>query len=227
MMAGPSGTFVGHLIPGVVFTIWGLWWLWEVAGSGRVRQPGEAVERTLFPPTVKILAVLIALPLELPNSGWQPMDWVMGWHHITGYLGFGLSGVVDLLARRGLVSSRATYFALAGAAINGAVLFYGHGNAPGVEGTAHNLLMLMFFAVAAFTVLELAVPSWNLEWFRIGSMIGLGAWLSITAWILFRSGWDMSDHVREGHVWLRFSWMTMTVAVVTTAGSIRARRLAS
>lgn len=221
MTAGPSGTFVGHLAPGIVFTIWGLWWMWELVASGRPRRPGEPVERTLFPPALKILAVLVALPLELPNSGWRPMDWVMGWHHITGYMGFALSGLVDIAARRGALSHRATYFALAGAAVNGAVLFYGHGNAPGVEGTAHNILMLMFISVAVFSLLEIAAPSWPFEWFRIGSMIGLGLWLSITAWILFRSGWDMHDHVRVGHVWLRFSWMIMVVATITTVASTR------
>lgn len=223
-MGGPSGTFIGHLSPGIVFTLWGLWWLWEALSSGRPHSANEPVERTLFPPIMKLLAVAVALPLELPNAGWRPMDWVMGWHHITGYIGFGLSGLVDLAARRGLVSARATYFALAGAALNGAILFYGHGNSPGVEGSAHNILMMMFFAVAAFTLLDVIAPSWTLSWFRIGSMIGLGAWLSIIAWILFQSGWDLHDHAREGHVWLRFSWMVMTIATITTLASIRVKR---
>lgn len=224
-MGGPSGTFIGHLIPGIVFTVWGLWWLWELVGSGRPRSPDEPVERTLIPPGFKILAVVIALPLELPNAGWEPMDWVMGWHHITGYMAFALSGLVDLAARRGLVSARATYLGLAGAAFIGAILFYGHGNDPGVEGTAHSILMMMFFAVGIFSILETAAPTWRFEWFRIASMIGLGAWLTTTAWILFRSGWDLSDHVRDGHVWLRFSWIIMAVATVTTLASIRMRRI--
>lgn len=223
MMAGPSGTFVGHLVPGIAFMIWGLWWLWELSMKGAPRRPDEPVERTLFPPALKIAAVIVAVPLELPNAGWRPMDWVMGWHHITGYLGFGLSGLVDLAARRGLLDYRATYFALAGAAFNGAILFYGHGNAPGVEGAAHNILMIMFFAVGIFGILEIAAPSWGLEWFRIGSMIVLGGWLALTAWMLFRSGWDLQSHAREGHVWLRFSWLVMAVATLTTLASIRSR----
>ena len=224
MMPGPSGTFIGHLIPGILFAIWGLWWLWELVGTGRAREVGEPVERTLALPTLKILAVFIASPLEMPNAGWRPMDWVMGWHHITGYIGFGLCGLVDLAARRGLLSARATHIALAGAVFNGAILFYGHQNTPGVEGTAHDILMTMFVSVGVFGLLEIAAPSWRLEWFRIGSMIGLGAWLSITAWILFRSGWDMQDHARVGHVWLRFCWMIMPVATITTLASILARR---
>lgn len=223
MMGGPSGTFVGHLVPGVVFTLWGLWWLWEIAVRGPARRPHEPVERTLFPPGLKIIAFVVALPLELPNAGWEPMDWVMGWHHITGYLGFALCGLVDLAARKGWLSHRATYFALAGAAFNGAILFYGHGNAPGVEGSAHNILMMLFFAVGIFALLEVAAPSWPLEWFRIGSMIALGLWLSLTAWMLFRSGWDLQDHAREGHVWLRLSWMIMGVATLTTVASARGR----
>lgn len=223
-MAGPSGTFIGHLIPGIVFTAWGLWWLWELVGSGRAREVGEPVERTLFPTTVKILALLIAIPVEIPNAGWRPMDWVMGWHHITVYIGFALSGLVDLAARRRLLSARATHIALSGAVFSGAILFYGHGNAPGVESTSHDILTMMFVSVGVFSLLESAAPSWRLEWFRIGSMIGLGVWLSITAWILFRSGWDMQDHVRAGHVWLRFAWMIMTVATITTLASILVHR---
>ena len=224
VVGGASGTFIGHLIPGVVFTIWGLWWLWELVGSGRAREPGEPVERTIFPTSLKITAFLVALPLELPNSGWEPMDWIMGWHHITGYMGFALSGVVDLAARRGLLSHRATYLALAAACFNGALLFYGHGNEPGVEGVAHTILMMMFISVGVFLILEVALPEWRLEWFRIGAMIGLGGWLTLSSWILFQSGWDLGDHAREGHVWLRLSWMLMAIATVTTMASIRVRR---
>lgn len=222
MMAGPSGTFVGHLIPGIAFTIWGLWWLAESLLTPRV--PGEAVERSIVPSSLKIIAVVIALPLEMPNSGWDPMDWVMGWHHITGYAAIALSGVVDFAARRGRLTKEATYPALAAAMFVGAILFFGHGNAPGVEGTAHSILTLSFVSVGIFAIVEAALPGRGLEWFRTGAMIALGCWLSITAWILFRSGWDMADHAREGQVWLALVWMLMVVAIgVTTAKALRTR----
>lgn len=227
MMAGATGSFPGHLAPGLAFVFWGLWWLGELVRWGPPDVAREPVERTLVPPGLKILAVLVATPLEMPNAGWLPADWVMGWHHITAYAGLGLSAVVDLLARRGVFSPRATYLALAGAMANAAILFVGHGNAPGVEGAVHSILTTIFFAVSAFAVLEVVAPSWGLAWFRVGSMILLGAWLSLAGWILFRSGWDLHDHVREGHVWLRFSWLAMGVAVLTALASVRSRRRGS
>lgn len=224
LISGPSGSFAGHLLPGLAFATWGLWWLWEIAGSRRPRESGEPLERSLLPPVAKILAVMVALPLEMPNAGWLAMDWVMGWHHITGYLGFGLSGLVDLAARRRLLSSRATHIALAAACFNAAILFYGHQSVAGVESVAHEVLLMLFVGVGVFSLLEIAAPSWRFEWFRIGSMIALGAWEVITGWILFRSGWDLQDHVREAHVWLRLSWMIIAVAIITTLVSMGAGR---
>lgn len=215
--AVPSGTFIGHLLPGIAFVLWGLWWLFENVRAGAPETRTTPVERTIFPPLVKILLAPTALFLEMPNSGWEPMDAVMGWHHATGYIGFGLSGVVDLLARRGLLGPRATRIALAAASFNAAVLFFGHGNGPGVEAVAHNLLMLTFTSVGVFALLEAAAPSWPFAWFRIGAMLSVGGWLTVTAWVLFRSGWSLDDHVREGWVYVSFSWMVMCVATAVTA----------
>ena len=58
MMAGPSGTFVGRLAPGIVFTIWDLSWLWELVRSDRPRGVADPVERTLFTASLKIVAAL-------------------------------------------------------------------------------------------------------------------------------------------------------------------------
>lgn len=215
----PSGTFIGHLLPGIAFMIWGAWWLFELLRDG-APDAGAPVERSLFPPVVKMLLVPAAVFLEMPNSGWEPMDAVMGWHHSTGYIGFGLSGIVDVLARRGILSARASYLALAAAAFNASVLFYGHGNSAGVESIMHNLLMLTFMSVGVFALLETAVPSWPFAWFRAGSMLALGGWLTLTAWILFRSGWDLADHVREGWAYVSYSWLVMGVATLVTTVSL-------
>lgn len=219
MMGGPSGTFFGHFGPGLVFIALGLWWIIEMSLNG-ARKDNDPIERTIFLPIIKICALFVGGFFEIPNSSWYPMDWVMGWHHTTVYMAFALSGVVDLLARREILSQRATHFAFAGASLIGALLFYGHGIGPGVEGICHTIVMILFFIVGLFTLLEVIKPSWNLEWFRFGAMISLGVWFCITAWLLYLSGWDLYDHVREAQVWLLFSWMTIAVATITTFSSI-------
>lgn len=223
MMAGPSGTFTGHFGPGIVFIFLALWWIFDIMYKG-LRKPGSALERSLFIPTLKIVGLFVGGFLEIPNSGWYPMDWVMGWHHTTVYMAFALSGVVDILARKDILTARATYLAFAGASFIGGLLFLGHGIGPGVEGTCHSIVMILFFSVSIFTVLEVVCPDWNFEWFRIASKLGLGTWFCITAWAIFRSGWDLHDHVKEAHVWLLFSWMILGVATFTTFASILANK---
>ncbi len=223
MMAGPSGTFIGHFGPGIVFFLVAIWWLIDIFINGS-RKPGEPLERTLHITILKFSALVVGGFLEMPDSSWYPMDWVMGWHHITVYMAFALSGVVDILARKGILTSRATYLAFAGACFIGGLLFLGHGIGPGVEGTCHVLVMVLFFSVSTFTVLEVVFPDWNFEWFRIATKLSLGVWFCITAWALFRSGWDLHDHVKEAHVWLLFSWMVLAVATFTTFTFILASR---
>jgi len=219
MMGGPSGTFIGHFGPGLVFIVLGLWWIIEMSLNG-ARKENDPIERTIYLPLIKIFALFVGGFFEIPNSTWFPMDWVMGWHHTTVYMAFALSGVVDLLARKEILSQRTTYVAFAGACLIGALLFFGHGIGPGVEGTCHTIVMLLFFIVGLFTIIEAIKPSWNLEWFRFGAMISLGVWFCITAWLLYLSGWDLYDHVREAQVWLLFSWMILAVTTLTTFSSI-------
>ena len=200
-------------------------WLHEAIQAADTDRTGRALEQTLTMPVVKILAVLIWIP-GMPHSGWEPMHIVMGWLHLTGYVAFGLSGVVDISARHGKIGSRATYFALAGASLINALLFWVHGAPPDVEGTAHLLLILMFVSVAMFALLEATHPNSSASWFRIGSMIGLGIWMIITGWIVDGSGWASHDHVRVAQVWLIFAWTILVVATVTTLASVWSLRLA-
>ena len=220
MVGAPSGTFAGHLAPGLIFLAWGVLWLVENALRPRARGVAAPVERLIGPSVLKIVLPLSVIPFEMPNAGWEPMDWIMGWHHITIYLAFVLSGVVDFLHRGGRVSARSTQLALAGAALIGAIMFLGHGNDPGVEGTAHAILALLFLSVSITAVLEAAAPGWQLHWLRIGAMTTLGAWLCLIAWMLFVSGWDLGDHARQAHVWLRLGWLLLMVATAVTGAVV-------
>lgn len=223
MMAGPSGTFIGHLVPGLVLIAIALWWISEYFFKNPSGQK-QLLEQTLFIPFLKILVLPIAVFLEIPSSDWYPMDWVMGWHHITIYIAFALSGTVDILAHKNILSSRSTYFAFAGANLIGVLLFWGHGTGPGVEGTCHSIIVFLFFGISFFTILEPIKPEWNFNWYRIGAVLSLGVWMCISAFLIFKSGWDMNDHVREAFVWLHLSWMLLAVTTLTVAACIFAER---
>lgn len=219
MMMDPSGTFIGHLAPGIVFVLLGLYWVLIKFLHGP-RSTNEPLERTSLVSYLKIIALFIGGYFEMPNSGWNPMDWVMGWHHITVYIAFMLSGIVDLLAKKSLLSPKSTYLAFSGAAFIGAMLFFGHGTGPGVEGTSHKIVLLLFFAITLVTILETFITSIDFEWYRIGLVLALGMWMGIISWILYLSGWDLHDHVREAQVWLVFSWMLICASILTTSFSI-------
>ena len=142
----------------------------------------------------------------------------MNWQHVTMYSVFGLSGVVEFMARAGRVSTQATFVAYAAAMANAGFLFWGHSSHGGVEGTIHSLLALVFFSTAALALVETVRPSGGLVWGRIGAQLLLGAWFVVGAWIIFRSGWDLADPVRLGWTYTAFSWTAASAAVVTLAG---------
>lgn len=211
-----TGTFAGHVLPGSLFVLWALLWLAEAA---RLPAPegDAALERSSLLPTLKVVLPLVGVWLEMPNRGWFPEDAMMAWQHIAMYLAFVLSGIVDLLVARGRLSFRAGYAAYAAALLNAGLLFWGHGRHGGVPGVAHSLLSIAFFAAAFFPLVELVRPSWGASWFRFGSLLALGSWFLVIAWILYRSGWDMADPVREGWTYLLFSGTAMAAGVVTLA----------
>lgn len=68
-MAGPSGTFVGHLTPGIGFAIWGLPWLGELVGPDRPWGVADPAEPALLTASLKIVVALIALPHRDDQGG--------------------------------------------------------------------------------------------------------------------------------------------------------------
>ena len=215
-----TGTFAGHVLPGTLFVAWALFWIAEALLAPRA--VGESpLERSAVLPLLKIVLPLVAVWFELPDSGWFPADAMMGWQHIAMYVGFSLSGIVDLLVRRGSLSPPAGYAAYAAALLNAGLLFWAHGGHDGVPGVAHTLLALLFVAAATFPLVELSRPGLGLEWVRRGTLLALGSWFIVIAWVLYRSEWDMADPVREGWTYVLFSWNAISVAILVTVVRIR------
>lgn len=212
-----SGTFWGHALPGSLLLAWAAYWI----GLSALRRGSPDASRTLEPsallPAVKIGLAAVGVWIEIPGQGWYPMDVMMNWQHVTMYSVFGLTGVVDLLARAGRISPQSTFVAYAAAMANAGFLFWGHSSHGGVEGTIHMILALVFFSVAAVAIAEAVRPSGGLRWGRIGAQVLLGTWFIVGAWIIYRSGWDLDDPVRQGWTYTVFSWTAVAAAAVTLA----------
>jgi hypothetical protein len=190
---------------------------------GGATPPEQTLESGVALPVVKVVLTAIGVWIEIPGQGWYPQDVMMNWQHVTMYSVFGLSGAADLLARRGLLSAQATYVAYAAAMANAGFLFWGHSRHGGVEGLIHAVLALVFFTVGAIALIEIARPSEGLRWGRIGAQLVLGGWFIVGAWILYRSGWSLSDPVREGWTYMAFSWTAAVAAVATVAALLVAK----
>jgi hypothetical protein len=196
-LSTPAGTYVGHWGPGLLFVAWATMWLLQVVRSGQ-RNEDAPLEAGWIPPVLRILVMAAAIVIELPNGGWSPQSYVMAQDHIGMYSGFMLSAVVDLLAYRRVLANRVTHLAFAAASLNAALHFAGHGLHPGVESTVHLLLILSFIVLALSLIAETILKPCRLDWLRMGATLSLGGWFVIAGWILFRSGWDLSDPIRIG-----------------------------
>jgi hypothetical protein len=220
--AGPfppadSGTFGGHVLPGSLFLLWAAFWVVELWRDRGARPADAPFERSLVGIGLKIVLPLLGVIVEWPEPTWEPHNIVMNYQHAAMYGFFALSGVVDLAARRGLVPRGATYLAFAAAALNGGALFLVHDAIGGVSKTVHMILGGIFVAAAGGAVAEWLRPGRELHWLRLGAMLMLGAWFYQVAWLLYRSGYDLTDHVVQMRAHLLLSVQAIAVGVVLLA----------
>jgi len=220
--AGPfppadSGTFGGHVLPGSLFLLWAAFWIVELWRDRGTRPPDAPFERSLVGIGLKIVLPLLGVFVEWPEPTWEPHNIVMNYQHAAMYGFFALSGVVDLAWRRGLVPRGATYLAFAAAALNGGALFLVHDAIGGVSKTVHAILGGIFLAAAAGAVAEWLRPGRELHWLRLGAMLMLGAWFYQVAWLLYRSGYDLTDHAVQMRAHLLLSVQAIVVGAVLLA----------
>jgi len=219
-------TFEGHVLPGAMFILWALLWIGQNFRAGAFAAPDRALESSLVIPVLKVILPLIGVWVEIPGEGWGPTTTLMSLQHVTMYSAFALTGAVDLLAYKGLLSRPATFVAYAAAMTNAGWLFWGHAIHEGVDGTVHRILASAFFLVAALALVEVFRPTAGLAWLRIGAQLVLGSWFILGAWILYLSGWDLSASYNVGRSSMYFSWMVMGIASAVIAARILADRRA-
>jgi hypothetical protein len=219
-------TFQGHVLPGSMFILWALLW----AGQ-RIHRRDDTVSATLewgaLVPILKIVLPLIGVWVEIPGERWGPTATLMSLQHVTMYSAFALTGVVDLLAHKGLLSPASTYVAFAAAQFNAGFLFWGHAIHGGVDGVVHRILAGAFFVVAGVAILEARRASAALGWLRIGAQLVLGGWFILGAWVLYLSGWELDNPVNEGRSSMIFSWLVMLASAVVVSAWVYANRRAT
>lgn len=221
----PTGNFLGHVGPGLALLVWGIPWL--VATTRRSRSGEQAsLETSPWIAWVKLAVVPIGVLAHVPAPPtWSSASIAMAWQHATMFVPFGLSGIVDLLVRARRLEPQASFGVCATALLVAGLLVLGHGNPPGVEGTAHLLLGISFVIGGVGAVLECTQYAPIGRSLRIGGVLTAATWLLVTAWLLYRSGWDLADHTNVMWTYTLFSWCVMVSAIaVVTAASIRISR---
>jgi len=211
-----SGTFPGHLLPGVLLSLWAGWWIWQTVSTrgSYIYRTGPLEEGRVMPLGKVVLPVIGVLGELAPHGfAWKP-SMVNNYQHAIMYVGFIFAGVVDLLARRGRVSRAASYLAYAGASLNTALLFAGHGHMGGLADTVHRILVVLFAAGAVLAVVEIRYPAGGVAWLRIGTLLLTGLWLIWIAWLLYRSGYDLREHTNQMKAWLFFSATALGVSAL-------------
>jgi hypothetical protein len=124
-------------------------------------------------------------------GGWPLTDHnVMNFQHVTMYGAFGAAAIVDLLARRGRVDPRLSWWTLGGAYFVAAVLFFAHGSPTPMSDAVHVLLALVLAASGFACVMEAGRTSPTLALIRAWLTMTVGTWFLEAAWVLALSGYN-------------------------------------
>ena len=214
----PIDAIVGHLIPGVLFTMWGaLWFRRARRGDGPFGGQGELL--------VIALAVCVGIAIEIGWRGWRLTDHsVMNYQHATMYLGFAVPPMMHALARQGRIPDRITYVTLSAALAIAGMLFIAHGNPNVVSEAVHVLMGLIFFGAALISACEACSrTSASLAVARSWLTIAVGLWFCTAAWVLGAAGYDLGATAVVLRVRLFFIWDLAGTGLVLIAMQIRPR----
>ncbi|KAG2492442.1 hypothetical protein HYH03_009385 [Edaphochlamys debaryana] len=210
-----GGSWIGHLMPGVVFVLWGLHWMQGIYRNYLVsrRQKGgeyrmetthslwrlpkqsEAICKTVLP--------LIAISWELyfahkggfrsllcpagyPRAGHFYGPHMTNWQHMAIYPAFVVSGVVDLVGFEVELPAGTQQVALFIAFMCEALLMGLHAKHLPLDIAVHGILFYTMLACAIMVLAELAYPaSFLASWGRVAATLMQGVWFFAAAVILF------------------------------------------
>jgi hypothetical protein len=214
----PFGTYWGHILPGLMFMLWGVWWFRRaepVAGPcGADWEAPVIVVGALVGAAVEIgWAGIRMTPASLPN-----------YQHATMYVGFGIPAALFWLARGGRVPGYLPALGLGGAFGATGLLFVMHASHSPVASSIHMLLGLMLLACAVVSAAEGIVRLPALAVVRSWLTITIGTWFLQAARMLTAGG--HAHDAMEGvmRVQLYFIWHLTAVGLAMLAFHVMMRR---
>lgn len=206
------GSFAGHMVPGSLFLLWVVFWIWELIRYRGMDGP-PAVERFLIVKLGKVVFPLVGVQLELvrmdglfSTASWNNLS------HATMYTAFALAGIVDLAETRGRVPPAATHVALGLACWAAGFLFLPHLNHGAMPTAMHLLIVFVFWALGIAVALEgLGVPRAVMLWFRTGLLLLLATWFVHVSFSLYVVGVP-TDGTGAERSFVSFVWHVLTIS---------------
>ncbi len=227
------GSFIGHVIPGSFFILFGVWWIIQITRKylwslSRKTEPFRAT--ATFPPKLKCqnldLEALLALSagiigmiieLFIANVMVGKSIGVNNGQHATMYFFFSMVGLIGILAPtlRKLLPNieHFRYLSLALAYTAEALLFKFHlFGRDGMDIMVHTLLLYAVYGCIILTLAEMVRPTQVLlPLGRAFFTVLQGSWFWQTAFILYNpipghAEWDHENHHQTMLITCFFTW---------------------
>ena len=206
----PNGSLGGHMLPGVVFLVWAVFWLVDLLRE--TRTDDAALETwwalRLGKPTLAVTGIVLELSWGGLFQNWS----LNNLQHATMYGVFLASGLVDIASARGWLPASLTYYAFAFACLLSGLLFMAHPNHGPLATTVHTLIVVLFFALCVVATVEARRGSGAISWVRTGLLIALGTWFIQVAFSLYGTNAEPMAPDGKGIALLLFSWHLLAVA---------------
>lgn len=211
------GDLPGHIFPGLAFVAWAALWCVVL-----LRRGNQAATLPLES-WAKILIPLVEMGGELRWIGYPDVRATI-YAHIAADVAVILSGVADLLTRRGRLPKGADRIALALALLIPAALFAVHDQHGPVATTAHRLFATALFAAGAFVLIENFRPAPIVRWARLYCVALAGMWFMHTGWMLYVAQYDLMSDALVPRIYLSFTWYALALAGLLAAVLAARRR---
>ncbi|XP_070808570.1 transmembrane protein 45B-like [Pituophis catenifer annectens] len=235
------GSFVGHILPGCFFILFGLWWSvkYPLKHISRTPKKNSHLQRNfkrleIIEGAVKVFFALVGILTDqfFPEGphlylySRQPHHWVklMNWQHSTMNLFFLISGAVDIVTYSSTLMPAGLDRFMLGIALfmEGRLpLQYHISQRPMLDQHVHSMLLIVIFPSVATCFLQVFVhDNMILDLFAVCLALLQGTWFWQIGFVLYPSWggpeWDLNDHDNLMFITMCFCWH-FALAIFITA----------